>query len=212
MNKGIVGSAWLSKLVHAHYEENKLIDRHEFFDAKPITFDGRRTIYSIAESSPFREKIVGVRILTVPLNALSKIRFFEKWATHHFIGLETESGFQITIEKGLAYILIQSCPPTHGSPFIWRQRDGVERNYLDSLRIAACSTEVTQTRFVDIIEWIQQDQQLQEIYHLADSNCQHFSSYIWTKVTGKQYPSPANFLPCFPFRKQYIKQYAKCYM
>ena len=202
----IAGDAWQSKLVYAQYKNNKLVNRFELCDLEEIVGDVANAVYSINPSFPLFDEIVHVKVFTIPLNVLSKIPFLSKSVTHHFIDIETRLGFHITVEKGLTFILIQSCPPSNktgfGSPVIWRLRDGEERSYLDSLRIVAdISIDDQDTSLFDIIKWIHRDNQLFESYHLADSNCQHFASNVFMKTLQLPYPNAAKFLSIYPFRE-----------
>ena len=45
----------------------------------------------------------------------------------------------------------------------------------------------------DILTWIEEEKEIEEKYHLSDSNCQHFTSNLWSRFASSSYPNPAKY-------------------
>ena len=204
----MAGQAWQSKLVHAEYDEqDNLFSRHEYYDLKPIFVnDASSSVFPITKSPPFNEEIDIVRVFTRDLTGQNP-EFAKKFFTHHFVDIEN-NGHHFIVEKEPSYILIQSCPTPENScgriPIVWRRRNGEERKYLKTLRIAAemrMNHEAPRKSMADVIKWILEDKQLEESYHLTESSCQDFARNVCMRALSLPYTNPAKYKSIFPFRK-----------
>ena len=107
----ITGQEWKSKLVYAQYYRKVITNRLEFKDLNAILGDVNSSFFSDDELAAFYERIVKIRVLTIPLHSVvDEIEVAEKFLTHHILAFETETGHHFTAEKLSSHILIQSCP------------------------------------------------------------------------------------------------------
>ena len=106
-SQGITGEEWEAKLVHAQYDDSgKIFSRIEFYDMLPI-YDLTCSSYSVADYHRLSKRITKVRVFTVPFSPMNRIELGKELLTHHFVGIETKTGFHFTAEKGRDCILIQ---------------------------------------------------------------------------------------------------------
>ena len=194
------GRNWGQKLVHAQYDNEKRIERREFFDLNEFLRPRRDAsfCYSIPSTDPLRCCIVKIGIYVMDLGLISRVgRSF----SHHYIGMETECGVNFTIEKNTDCILLQSCgrPALGRHPIVWMKRDGVDRKHLDSLKnVTEDAMQLPHdANVLNIVEWINGRNEANEPYSLTESNCQHFAQSLWTYLTKKEYPNPSKFQPTF---------------
>ena len=109
-----------------------------------------------------------------------------------------ENGLVLTFEKDQSCTLVQLCdkPINHGASDIriiareWRK--GKQRKNLETLRQIIIDPQPLDKTVQNILEWCVEE--LREKYHIADSNCQHFSSNLWNNFSSQLYPNPSKYL------------------
>ena len=78
-------------------------------------------------------------------------------------------------------------------PIIQRMRKGTERASLKSLAfINECDNDLSGKTILNIMRWII-DMEIDDPYHLGDSNCQHFARRAWGQLSQQPYPYPAKY-------------------
>ena len=109
-----------------------------------------------------------------------------------------ENGLVLTFEKDQSFILVQlwDKPINHGASDIRviarERRNGKQRKNLETLRQIIIDPQPLDKTVQNILEWCVEE--LQEKYHIADSNCQHFSSNLWNNFSSQLYPNPSKYL------------------
>ena len=138
---------------------------------------------------------------------------------HHFLEMELASGKIVSAEKTVAYLLFQSCSSSDpaapdGPPAVRRFREGQLRRTSEEGAATAAAGEDTDALvtivtdkeplsfdLLDVIEWIHDQNLLEETYHVSDANCQHFVGLLWSQLSSRPYPYPRQFnQPIEPMR------------
>ena len=116
---------------------------------------------------------------------------------HHFIEVEIESGEFFTIEKTPQVILLQYCPrPSSTSiPVVRTMRDQKRRVPLtvELEKVVRDDEQPKNVCIEDVIRWIGSDGQLNDPYHVTNSNCWQFTNVVWGELSEKAYPPPSRF-------------------
>ena len=46
---------------------------------------------------------------------------------------------------------------------------------------------------IQVMEWMRASGQLEDEYHIGESNCQHFAGWLWSQLSDKAIPPPRHF-------------------
>ena len=204
--KGWMGGKWEKKIVFVHYESNnEVISRTEHYDIADLI----HTLSHKAQSQITKLSAFIIRLaIWFPILKILKLA---KVATHHFIEMETNDGSIYTFEKGTEYILVQlrsklivtnpdALQPYQdqekSSTIMREMREGKKRANLETLQKIITDSDQRDRAVKDVFNFCSEE--LKERYHLANSNCQHFSANLWNILrspSSKPYPNPSKYLP-----------------
>ena len=189
VRKAIFGGSWSSSLVRNVYDDRENeVHRHVSTDLEAIIREN-----TINSNSILNSRITKVTSFSHDLSGIVPyvLSGFSKNLVHHFIEIETECGHIFTIEKINECIMEQLCSHPGGDaiPVVRRKRGGKDRPQL--LQLVVEDPEPRNKTLLDVIRWINEADELNEPYHVTDSNCQDFSKNLWHKLSEKPYPNPA---------------------
>ena len=185
MQKAVLGGTWTYSLVQFTYDHReKKVDRRESRDLETVIREN-----ALLPTSPFNSRITKITSYSTTLGSCFP-QTFRKIAKHHFIEIRTACGVVFTFEKIKDCILEQLCPsPVAGkTPTVRRRRDGGRR---PAQKLVIEDTNPRNHTILDVIKWINETEELKEPYHIVNSNCQHFCSNLWSKLSERSYPNPA---------------------
>ena len=112
--------------------------------------------------------------------------------------LETQTFSTINIafiiQKNRQNIVVQSCKSSEvKAPRVLEYSNGSKRKHRRSRMEIATDKNPASWSIHDIIKWICAKDQLELTYHVAEANCQHFSSSLWNGFASFAYPIPAKY-------------------
>ena len=178
----MTGAAWRANVTHVHYNNNKIVSRNEHFDENNATV----LIHFFTDA-----KIVHLAAYKIHLWMNRGIcPLFSKSFLHYFVKMRTINDFSVTFEKMPTCILSQSAHNFNDPP-LEQLRDGFERKRLDTLKLIIEDSEPKDKTVKDVIDWIFEGDELNEKYHILNSNCQQFVMNIWQRFSTKPFPNPA---------------------
>ena len=183
--KAIFGGSWSSSLVHVVYDDRETtVHRRVLSDLEAVVRENKNESYSILNS-----RITNVASFSHDLSYFASI--VGKLAKHHFLEIETETGHIFTIEKVKECILGQLCsyPGANEIPVVRKKRDGKDRPQQQQLVVE--DPQPREKTLLEVIKWIHEAGELNEPYHVTESNCQDFSKNLWHILSEKPYPNPS---------------------
>jgi len=186
--KSIFGGTWSSSLVYIVYDDqSNEVHRQESTDLEKFVRDNNNS------NNILNSRITKVTSFSTALDGWTPwiLSGFSKNLVHHFIEIETESGHVFTVEKTNECILKQSCPRpvSHATPVVRRKRGDEDRPQQQQLVVE--DPQPRSKSVLDVIKRINKKGELNESYHLVDSNCQHFCMNLWNLLSEEAYPNPA---------------------